>query len=126
MKIILAFLLIMLSRITNGQKAPEVYIYENIKIISVDSILNSGYLRINDTTYEIKRFTYVISVLDVAPVFGINQGDKFSDEFVTKLYKYPSRGDLMITDVFVQKKNSDEPSRKLTGNLNISFQNLYK
>ena len=123
-----AIISLFLSISISAQQAPNVFIYENITKTSVDSILKAGCLSINDSTYEIKNFTYVITVYGEQAIinYGINQGDKFSNEFKTKLSKYPSRGNLMITDVFIKKKNIDEPSRKLAQHLNIQFINIYK
>jgi hypothetical protein len=125
---LIAVISLFLSISVSAQQAPKIFIYENITKTSVDSILKAGCLSISDSTYEIKKFAYVITVYgeQAIIIYGINQGSKFSDEFKTKLLKYPSRGDLMISDVFIQKKNTEEPARKLAQHFVINFRTIYK
>ncbi len=109
-------------------KTPTVFLYENITQMSRDSILKAGQLRISDSTYEIKKYTYILEYYGEQAYFkyGLNSGSKFSQEFTTTLNEKSSRGTLLIVDVFIQKKNSDEPIRKLPQTLNIFFRTLYK
>lgn len=115
---------LVLGKTLNAQQPPTAFIYENVIEMTKDSIMKAGKLNINDTSYEIMKFTYIISAPHMPnnePIYGTIKGNIFSQEFLTKLYQSWPYGTLIILDILVHKKYTDDPNRKLAQQLTINF-----
>lgn len=130
MKIRLTTLIILLILGIKGQSqevVPYVFLYENKTSISKDSILKMAKLNINDSSFIIESFAYVVTGNRINgepnPSFGINKGNKFCKDLLDELIKYKNnQGSLLITDIVIQHQKKDMGnSKKLNQHLSINF-----
>lgn len=91
------------------QLKPIVFVYENTTKTTSDSLIKLGQLNINDSSYEITKFTYVISGYSCEndkPRFGILTSNKFSKQMTIDLKQAIGhhRSVLYIQDIFLRNK----------------------
>lgn len=104
---IIIILSILLNSLNAQIKKTVIFLYENATKLTVDSIIKAGQLKITDTTYEITKFTYIISGYSCEndkPRFGILNGNIFSKQMISDIKEARGHGKsiLFIQDIYLK------------------------